>query len=68
LPGDEDIKWITTTFSVKGGAAYMLSGAVGVFGEVGYDMDSSKQTDPVESDSESGNVIGVQVGITSFIW
>ncbi len=66
--GAQDNKWTSTTFSVGGGAAYMISGAVGVFAEVGYDMDSSKKTDPVEGDSESGAVIGIMLGITSFIY
>jgi len=67
-PGAEDIKWRTTTFSLRGGAAFMLSGAVGVYGQLGYDMDSSKQTDPVESESISGSVFGLEIGITSFIY
>lgn len=66
--GAEDNKWTNTTFSVGGGAAYMLSGAVGIFAEVGYDMDSSKKTDPTEEDSESGAVIGFMIGVTSFIY
>ncbi len=31
--GAQDNKWTSTTFSVGGGAAYMISGAVGVFAE-----------------------------------
>jgi hypothetical protein len=67
-PGDEDVKWRMTTFSLRGGAAFMVSGAVGIYGQLGFDMDSSKRTEPIEQDSESGTVFGLEIGVTSFIY
>jgi hypothetical protein len=67
-PGDEDDKWRQTTFSLRGGAAFMVSGAVGIYGQVGFDFDSSKRTEPFETDSESGSVFGLEIGVTSFIY
>lgn len=68
VPGDEDVKWRQTTFSLRGGASFMVSGAVGIYGQLNFDMDSSKRTEPVETESESGSVFGLEIGVTSFIY
>ena len=49
----------------NGGAVYMLSDAVGAFGQLGYDIQSIKNDDAEES--VSGNILSFQVGITYFI-
>ena len=58
-------KYTYKTFGFGLGAVYMISDAVGVFGQGGFDIDSRK---PEDGDSVSGNVLGFDVGFTYFIY
>jgi hypothetical protein len=66
--GEEDIKSHTTRIAFEGGAVYMVSDAVGVFGQIEFDMDSAKRTKPVEGESVSGTIFGIFTGFTYFIF
>jgi len=67
FPGAEDDKFTATEIAFFGGATYMLSSAVGLFGQLEYDMHSFKQKEPVESDSVDGTVFGFFTGFTFFL-
>ncbi|MBD3170549.1 MAG: hypothetical protein GF307_13775 [candidate division Zixibacteria bacterium] len=67
-PNADDYKYTMTRIKFKGGILYMLSNAVGINANLRIDLDSKKQTDPVESDSVSGTRFGAEVGITAFLW
>jgi hypothetical protein len=66
---EEDTKINSTRIEFKGGAVYMVSNAVGIYGDVEFDMDSYKRTKPTEwPKSVSGNIFGVFTGFTYFIF
>jgi hypothetical protein len=63
----ETLKWTTMTYGGEIGAVFMISDAIGAFGQVAFDSESEKQKEPIEGDSVSGTVMGAQIGITYFI-
>jgi hypothetical protein len=68
-PGDPDHKDRLTTFAIDGGAAYMLTNSVGLFGQLEYDADSFKHTEPAPAgQSVSGSRISFFTGFTFFIY
>lgn len=67
--GEPDHKDRLTTFSLDGGAAYMLTNSVGLFGQLEYDADSFKHKSPGPAgDAVSGSVISIFTGFTFFIY
>jgi len=67
-PDSEEAKKSGTRIVAAGGATFMLSSAVGAYGELFYSADSEKHTDPIETDSESGSKLGFEVGVRAFIF
>ncbi len=63
--GTTEIESTMTKLGVFGGVVYMLTKTVGIFGEVGFSMDS---IDPDEGDSEDGNRIGIKAGVSAFLY
>jgi len=54
-----------TVIVLGGGILHMLSGSLGMVGELNYQMDKLK---PEEGDSVSGNVFMLRIGITGFLY
>jgi hypothetical protein len=48
------------------GGIYMFANSFGVFGEAYYEMQKSKQKEPVEFDSVSGSEFGIMIGVNAF--
>ncbi|MFH0733845.1 MAG: hypothetical protein V1773_05165 [bacterium] len=54
-----------STIYFGGGVCYMLSKAIGLFGEVGYQIDNLSDDD---DNSSSGNKINLTIGIAAFLF
>ena len=70
----EDYKWSGTAIVFEGGGIYMLSNAVGIFGQIGYEISSMKQSEPSDNEpadgweSMSDHALAFQVGLSYFIY
>jgi len=70
----EDYKWSGTAIIFEGGGIYMVSNAVGIFGQVGYEMTSMKQSEPAANEPADGwesikdHELAFQIGLSYFIY
>jgi hypothetical protein len=63
---NDEVKFSGYCGHIGAGGIFMLSNSVGVFGEAYYELHSSKQKEPVETDSVDGNQLGLMIGVTGF--
>ena len=59
-------KYSGTEITFTGGGVWMLSNNFGLNLEAFFSLGSEKQKEPVETDSVSGNVMGINIGVTGF--